>query len=68
MISVQSSNIQAIGYDAENSLLVIDFLKGSTYEYYDVPEYEFNNLLNADSKGTYANQYIYKRYRQQRIR
>ena len=68
MIPVQSSNISAIGYDDSNGTLVIEFTSGSAYEYYDVPQYEFDNLLNADSKGSYAHQNIYKNYRQNKIR
>lgn len=48
--------------------LVIEFLNGSTYEYYSVPSYVFDELLNAGSKGQYANQNIYKNYSQNRIR
>ena len=54
MIPVSSSNIAAIGYDETQSLLVIEFLNGSTYEYYSVPSYVFDELLNAGS-----NRYIY---------
>ena len=68
MIPVSSSNIAAIGYDETQSLLVIEFLNGSTYEYYIVPSYVFDELLNAGSKGQYANQNIYKNYSQNRIR
>ena len=51
MIPVDSSNIAAIGYNTENETLKIQFNNGRVYEYYDVPESEFNNLLNASSKG-----------------
>ncbi|MBC6998341.1 KTSC domain-containing protein [Cytophaga sp. FL35] len=67
MIPVSSSNIKAIGYDEENAVLRIEFNKGGIYEYYDVPQYEFDGLYAADSKGSYANQNIYKNYRQQKI-
>ena len=67
MIPVDSSNISAIGYDSESATLKIEFIKGGAYEYYNVPEYEFNNLLNAGSKGQYANQHIYKVYTQSKV-
>ena len=67
MIPVDSSNISAIGYDNENATLKIEFNNGRAYEYYNVPENEFNNLLNAGSKGQYANQYIYKTYSQSEV-
>lgn len=67
MISVESSNLKAIGYDEDQAVLRIEFKKGSLYEYYDVPQYEYDGLYAADSKGTYAHQNIYKKYRQQKI-
>ena len=35
---VKSSNIKSIGYDQRSRLLVIEFLSGSVYEYYNVPQ------------------------------
>ena len=65
---VESSNLKAIGYDQEVAILEIEFKDGSAYEYYDVPQYEHDELMAADSKGKYAHANIYKRYRQQKIR
>ncbi|MGB5990033.1 MAG: KTSC domain-containing protein [Marinifilaceae bacterium] len=62
MISVNSRNLSSIGYDDETEILNIQFNNGRTYQYFNVPLYEFNNLLNASSKGQYANQNIYKSY------
>lgn len=67
MIPVDSSNISSIGYDNNTATLKIVFNNGRTYEYYSVPEYEFNNLLSAGSKGQYANQNIYKVYSQSEV-
>ena len=65
--SVNSSNIATIGYDSESAVLEITFKKGGVYEYYDVPQYEYDGLLSAESKGAYANANIYKSYRQNKI-
>lgn len=68
MVPVDSSNIEAVGYDPDSATLTIQFIKGgSVYEYYDVPQYEYDGLMAADSKGSYANANIYKNYRQQKI-
>lgn len=67
MINVDSSNVSAIGYDADNAILKIQFKNGNLYEYYDVPQFEFDGLLNSDSKGNYGHQNIYNKYRQQKI-
>jgi hypothetical protein len=68
LIPVASSNIRAIGYDLETAILQIEFLSGMIYEYYEVPGYEYDGLMAADSKGKYANRNIYKAYRYQRVR
>jgi hypothetical protein len=65
---VQSSNIYAIGYDSENGTLTIEFKDSSIYEYYEVPEYVYNELMSASSHGKYAHQNIYSIYRQNRVR
>lgn len=68
IINVDSSNLESIGYDPDSAVLTIKFKNGgSTYEYYDVPQYEYDALMAAESKGKYANQNIYKGYRQQKI-
>lgn len=67
-ISVSSSNLESVGYISETALLEIDFKDGSSYQYFDVPQFEYDNLMAADSKGSYANQNIYTKYRSQRIR
>ena len=68
MIPVSSSNIAAIGYEEHQNTLVIEFNNARAYEYYAVPQYVFEEFLNAGSKGQYANQNIYKNYSQNQIR
>ena len=67
MIPVNSSNILAIGYDSDSATLTISFKGGDKYEYYDVPQHEFDCFLAAESKGKYGHQNIYKKYGQQKI-
>lgn len=68
LVYVESSNIAQIGYDVDTAILEIEFRDGRAYEYYDVPQYEHDNLMASESKGKYAHKNIYKAYRQQRIR
>jgi len=56
-LPVTSSNIVSIGYDENISTLEIEF-KSGTYQYYDVPCYIFDELMNADSKGSYLHRNI----------
>jgi hypothetical protein len=63
MIYVDSTNIEAIGYDASTRELYVRFLKsGETYVYYDVEDWEFEEFKSADSKGTFLNTNIKGRH------
>ena len=55
MQPVSSSNITAVGYDAVNLMVYVQFLNGLTYAYKGVPEHEFENLRTAPSVGSYLN-------------
>jgi len=66
-IRVKSSNIYSVGYDTALKILQVEFRDGSIYEYYEVPEKLFNELIKADSKGRFANQYIFYIYRYARV-
>jgi hypothetical protein len=55
---VDSSNIEAIGYDRDAMELHIQFLKTGLYVYHDVPQEVFDDLLASDSKGSYFNRNI----------
>jgi hypothetical protein len=55
MQPVSSSNISAVGYDADNQTVYVQFLDGSVYAYKGVPEHEFENLKTASSVGSYLN-------------
>ena len=53
-----SSNIARFAYDAASGVLIVDFLKGGTYNYYDVPEVIFEQMQAASSKGQFLAQNV----------
>ena len=59
---VTSSNLRSVGYDVTASLLEIEFRDGGVYQYRNVPESIYQNLMSAGSKGTYFNDHIKGRY------
>jgi hypothetical protein len=59
---VSSSNISAIGYDADSQVLEIEFTNGAVYSYSGVPLGEYEAFMNADSKGKYLHANIKNRY------
>ena len=63
MIPVESSKIQAIGYEASPMILRVEFHKDGVFEYYGVPELVYNELMEADSHVTYFTRSIKDRYR-----
>lgn len=58
--SVESSNLASIGYDAENEILEIEFNHGGIYQYFDVPENVYEELMSASSHGQYFDRNIKK--------
>ena len=60
MISVSSSNLDTVGY--EKGTLYVRFKNGSLYSYSGVPEYVYNELVNASSKGRYLATYVKGHY------
>ena len=55
---VDSSNLKEVSYDGQN--LQVKFKNDTVYEYYDVGAEVFQNLLSAESKGRYFNEYVKK--------
>lgn len=65
--SVSSSNIASIGYDNESGTLEIEFLNGSLYQYFDIPENVYYELMGADSYGRYLARSIKGHYRYSKV-
>ena len=49
---VSSSNVVSVGYDTEAQTLEVEFYGGKVYQYYNVPEFHFERILQG-SVGTY---------------
>ncbi|MBU0712967.1 KTSC domain-containing protein [bacterium] len=58
MIFIDSSNIEAIGYDVDTQELHIQFLSGGYYIYNNVPRAIYDDLMNASSKGSFLNREV----------
>jgi uncharacterized Fe-S cluster-containing MiaB family protein len=55
---VESSMIQALGYDKDAETLMVIFNSGKTYQYSEVPQETYEQLLAADSKGSYMRSFV----------
>lgn len=67
-LSVSSLDIRSIGYDSQSLILEVEFISGDIYQYFNVPEYLYNVLINSSSKGQFLNDNIRFGYRYQKIR
>jgi len=67
MRHVESSNVDSIGYDIDTQTVFVRFLNGSLYIYKGVPEFEYENLLNAPSIGSYLHRNFKNVYPYERI-
>lgn len=63
---VNSSSIDSIGYDEENQILEIEFRDG-VYQYENVPEYVYIELINSGSIGGFFNEDIKQEYSCSRV-
>jgi len=64
---VNSSNIKSIGYDKISSVLEVEFTSGDVYQYFNVPEFLYQQFLQASSHGQFLNDHIRYNYRYQKV-
>ena len=65
--TVAPSKVAAIGYDSPTQTLEVEFVKGSVYQYYGVPEDLYGKIMREPSKGRFLNTYIRDSYPHSRI-
>lgn len=66
--AVTSDTIQSVGYSSLSGTLEIEFTDGSLYQYSDVPERIYRDLIGASSHGTYFNEHVRDWFRSRKIR
>jgi KTSC domain len=67
-IQVESSNLASVGYDESTKTLEIQFHSGGIYEYDDVKKEIYDDLMKAESKGSYFMSMIRGAYSYNRVR
>jgi curved DNA-binding protein CbpA len=55
-----TSNIADFNYKSQ--VLIVSFLDGNEYEYFDVPKEVYRKFINADSPGRFARRHIFNNY------
>lgn len=64
---VESSNIEAIGYNAGAKVLFVKFKSGAVYGYDKVPPIMNENIKVAESKGKFINENVKPYFTARRI-
>lgn len=65
---VDSSMIASIGYDPSSGTIEVEFRSsGQIWQYYDVPEYVYNEIRVNGSLGKAFNAMIKNQFRESRI-
>lgn len=64
---VSSSNLVSVGYDPTSEKLEVEFKSGLVYEYYNVPQFIYDQLMQAASIGSFFNAEIRNSFASSRV-
>jgi len=67
MQPVESSQIHAVGYDAETKTLRVSFKSDGVYDYADVPEQMHADMLAAKSVGSFFHAHVRNVFKHTRL-
>lgn len=59
---VSSSSLASVGYDSASETLEVEFLNGRVYQYFNVPQFMHERMIEAPSIGTFFNAEIRNAY------
>jgi KTSC domain len=65
--AVTANGIAQVGYDDGSEILEIEFSSGKVFQFFNVPQKMFNQLMTASQKEIYYEREIYDRFPYQRI-
>lgn len=68
MRAMRSTSVRAAGYNERTQILYVEFRSGATYEYLDVPDYEYINFINTESPGRFVNNVLTLKYQYRGIK
>ena len=63
----ESKLLAASAYDAEKHTLYLLFRSGEVYRYFEFPELQYQDFLDAESKGRYFLSHIRNQFRYERL-
>ena len=64
---VSSANLKSVGYDNQDKILEVEFTDGNVYQYFGVPKRIHDELMNAQSLGSYHFKSIRSNFQYEKI-
>jgi hypothetical protein len=64
---LESKMFLSAAYDAERQILYLCFRSGDVYRYFDFPQDQYEEFLNAASRGRYFLSHIRDHFRYERL-
>ena len=64
---VISSNVASVGYEPYTMVLEVEYIHGGVYQYFDVPEGVYREMMASESIGKFLNQHVKGSYRYVRL-
>jgi len=64
---VESSTVKSVGYDLLSETLEIEFKGKNLYEYFDVPQDVYIELVGSQSIGKFVNSKLNKIYKSRKV-
>ncbi|MBV9463521.1 MAG: KTSC domain-containing protein [Verrucomicrobiae bacterium] len=65
---VQDTHIAEIGFDPKHKVLEIAYKTGAVFRYYEVPELEYDQLMNAAVKDLHMTTHMHHKYRYEMLK
>lgn len=62
-----SSRISSIEYNPSTKEMVINYMKGGSYKYYEVPQKEFDEFKDSESVGVQCTIFLGRGYKFEKI-
>jgi KTSC domain len=59
----ESGTISRLGYDDASRILTVEYKHGGIYNYFEVPQHVFDQMIASGSKGQFLTQQIKGVYR-----
>jgi hypothetical protein len=64
---LESKMFLSAGYEAESQILYLRFRSGDVYRYFDFPQDQYEEFINAASRGRYFLSHIRDHFRYERM-